>query len=149
MPTAFDVASYIISLAEQIGEPVTNMKLQKLLYYSYAWYLAEFDSRLFDENIQAWQYGPVIPPVYKEYKKFGADNIKSSVGGNSNAVTSEMKELIEEVFSVYGRKSAIELMQLSHSESPWRDIYEEGKRLTIPDEIISSFFKKMKQQLDN
>lgn len=147
MTTAFDVANHIITLAEKMGEAVTNMKLQKLLYYSYAWHLAQFDTRLFSENIQAWQYGPVVPVVYFKYNSYGADNIKSPEDGNTDNISTESKDLIEEVFSVYGNKSAIELVRLSHSESPWRDVYEDGKMNAIPDELISSFFKK-KQQAD-
>jgi len=145
MPTAFDVANVIISLAEQIGEPVTNMKLQKLLYYSYAWHLVEFNTKLFPEQIQAWQYGPVVPSVYVQYSDYGADNIKEPVDGNADQVSGESRELIEEVFSVYGGKSAIELMRLSHSEAPWRDTYVEGAKIDIPDQIISDYFKKKKQ----
>ena len=75
---ALDIANYLIYLSEMIGEPLTNMKLQKLLYYCYAWFLVDKNNeeQLFDEEIQAWQYGPVIPLVYDVYKIHGADNIQ-------------------------------------------------------------------------
>jgi uncharacterized phage-associated protein len=146
MSTAFDVSSYIISLAEQIGEPVTNMKLQKLLYYSYAWHLVEFNSsKLFGENIEAWQYGPVVPVVYRQYRSCGADNIKKSASGDTNNIDAKSKEIIDEVFNVYGSKSAIELMRLSHSEAPWRDTYQEGRKISISDDAIVTFFSSKKQ----
>lgn len=59
MPTALDVSNYIVTLSAEIGEPVTNMKLQKLLFYSYAWNLVENKrNKLFTEKIIAWKYGP-------------------------------------------------------------------------------------------
>lgn len=66
--TARQVADYVIAFLAEHGDPTTNLKLQKLLYYSQAWYLALYDLPLFDDRIEAWVHGPVVPPVYGAFK---------------------------------------------------------------------------------
>lgn len=125
MNTALDIAAYLVKLSTEIGEPLTNMKLQKLLYYSYAWFSVETKGgKLFNEPIYAWKYGPVIPVVYDAYKEYGADNIKEVKGSTTSEVDSFSQSLVEDVYKVYGNKNAIELMNLTHSESPWIDSFD-------------------------
>lgn len=145
MIDAFDVSSYIISLSEKTGESVTNMKLQKLLYYSYVWNLVNFNEKLFLDNIEAWQYGPVVPSVYILYRDKGADNINTSKRGDLEKLSQRSKDLIDEVFNVYGAKSAMDLMNLTHSEAPWRDTYTEDANNVISDDLIVKFYRQMKQ----
>lgn len=141
-----DIAAYLVELSIGIGEPLTNMKLQKLLYYVYSWYGVEKGKELFDEKIMAWKYGPVVTSVYDKYRKYGADVIKEVEGGNSDKLDPFTKDLIEEVFTVYGNKTAIELMNLTHSEAPWRDAYNpENQNTPIPYESVVEFYKAKKQ----
>ena len=149
--SAHDVAAMIIDLSLKIGEPVTNMKLQKLLYYSYSWYLVKKKGKekLFDEPIEAWQYGPVVKNIYEEYKTNGADVIKESSSGDVSLLDDDAIEVIEGVFRVYGDKTAIELMDLSHSEQPWRDSYVEGKEgSVIDDKVIFTYFSDKLSRVD-
>lgn len=150
MRSALDVAAYIVSLSTQIGEPVTNMKLQKLLYYSLAWYAVETKGKkLFSDPIVAWKYGPVIVGIYEKYKKYGADAIKAPVDGKVSELNALEKEIVEDIFNIYGSKSAIELMSLSHSEQPWRDTFDpDDQQKEIPFDLIMSYFSK-KKQLEN
>lgn len=69
------VANYIITFCHENGLDLNNLKLQKILYYLQAQSLVENDSPLFEESLQKWKYGPVVPSVYHEYKKEGASNI--------------------------------------------------------------------------
>jgi len=141
-----DVAAYLIELSINIGEPLTNMKLQKLLYYVYAWYGVEKSKELFDEKIMAWKYGPVTISVYNKYSKYGADVIKKVENGGSEKLDPFTKDLIEEVFTIYGNKTAIELMNLTHSEAPWRDTFNPTYQDTpIPYEFIVGFYKEKKE----
>jgi len=68
MNNPLDISAYIIELSQKTGEPITNMKLQKLVYYSFAWYAAEKETPLFEEEILAWQYGPVVLSIYRLIK---------------------------------------------------------------------------------
>lgn len=146
--TPLDVAAFIIELSEQTGEPLTNMKLQKLVYYVYAWFAVEKKKPLFDEKILAWKYGPAIASVYEAYKDYGADVVKNISAGTSESLDEFTKSLAEEVFTVYGTKSAIELMNLSHSEAPWRDTFNPDKQDSpIPFEAILKYYTARKDEV--
>ncbi len=150
MTKAIDVANHIVFLAEKFGETVTNMKLQKLTYYAYAWFLVEKSNReaLFNEDIEAWQYGPVIPCVYDQFKSYGADAIKNPSSDEIQLNDIE-KQIIEDVFKIYGQKNAIELMEMTHNEAPWRESYEEGKNNSISRALIFNFYSSVRNNLQN
>lgn len=73
---ALDIAKKLIFLAQQDeangGECLTNLKLQKLLYYQQGFHLAAFDAPLFNDSMESWMYGPVVPVVYDTYSHCGA-----------------------------------------------------------------------------
>jgi uncharacterized phage-associated protein len=72
--TCFEVANYFLKRQEpEVGDLMTNLKLQKLVYYAQGFYLAMMDSPLFNEPIEAWEHGPVCVPLYHEYKNFGSN----------------------------------------------------------------------------
>src|SRR5437016_8859052 len=66
--SARKIADYLIAFAHRVGDPISNLKLQKLLYYAQAWYLALHNEPLFPESIEAWVHGPAVPPVYGKFK---------------------------------------------------------------------------------
>ena len=70
-----DISSYIIEYSNEIGSPVSNLKLQKLLYYSQAAMLVELGQKCFDSKIMAWEFGPVVVEAYQHYKEYGRDVI--------------------------------------------------------------------------
>ena len=79
MANVFDVADFFIQIANQSeDDQMTNLKLNKLLYYAQGVYLARTGRPLFDENIEAWTFGPVIPNIYRKYKVCGRNPIASS-----------------------------------------------------------------------
>ena len=73
---ALTIAKWFIAWAEAEEEELSNLKLQKLLYYAQGHHLAERHAPVFTEPIQAWSHGPVVPPVYHEYKRFGRTTIE-------------------------------------------------------------------------
>lgn len=122
MASVYDVAKYILTLAdEEVGDLISNLKLQKLVYYAQGFHLALFNEELFNERIEAWDHGPVVPPLYGEYKCYGAGAIPKSDDFDSLSLTDEQKELINEVYEVYGQFSAWKLRNMTHDETPWRD----------------------------
>ena len=122
MASVYDVAKYILTLAdEEVGDLISNLKLQKLVYYAQGFHLALFNEELFNERIEAWDHGPVVPPLYGEYKCYGAGAIPKSDDFDSSSLTDEQKELINEVYEVYGQFSAWKLRNMTHDETPWRD----------------------------
>lgn len=115
--TARQVADYFISFLAEHGDPVTNLKLQKLLYYAQGWYLAVYDTPLFDERIEAWIHGPAVPPVYGDFKAFSWQPIPPPNGEHRLAERPEF--LVNEVIEVYGGMGAYDLERLTHLEDPW------------------------------
>ena len=79
MLTCFDVAKYFLALANDVesGEGISNLKMQKLVYYAQGLYLAKYNKALFKEKIKAWQHGPVIPKLYYKFKKYGPGYIST------------------------------------------------------------------------
>lgn len=116
------IAEYFIIRAYQEGREnqMTNMKVQKLLYYSQCLYLALFNEPLFAEEIQAWRYGPVCPPAYRFYSEFEAQQLPIPSQENLSEITSEIKEVLEEVWQYFGQYHAYYLSDLTHLEFPWK-----------------------------
>jgi uncharacterized phage-associated protein len=134
-----DVAKYLITLVEDdADELMSNLKLQKLLYYCQGFYLAMKHRVLFAEDIEAWPHGPVVPSVYHEYKQYGAGGIPCPEGFAFSSLTKEEKDVINEVYSYYGQFSAWGLRNMTHNEPPWKST-PEGE--TIPQEKLERFFQ--------
>lgn len=116
---ALDIANKIISKTDlEHGDTISNLKLQKMMYYQQGFHLAYFGTPLFDEDIVAWQYGPVVPSVYKEYKSFESNSISTSKEGIS--LSDDEEELFNNVYEEYNQFSAVALMKMTHEEAPWK-----------------------------
>jgi uncharacterized phage-associated protein len=116
--TAKEVADCIIQHHYDRGDYVSNLKLQKLLYYCQAWYLALYNKALFKEHFEAWVHGPVQPKLYGEFKQYGWQPIFDHKTDCAK-VPAHVKAHIDEVLKVYGAMSGSELELRSHSEEPW------------------------------
>lgn len=116
MLTCFDVANYFMKLANETGSFVSNLKLQKLVYYAQAWHLALKGDPLFQEDFQAWVHGPVIPSLYQKYKAFGWQPIVEDV---TPKIPEETSLFLDEVAKEYFARDAYELEQMTHIEAPW------------------------------
>ncbi|MGZ8340936.1 MAG: Panacea domain-containing protein [Telluria sp.] len=117
MATASQVAKYIVDFFQQVGDPVTNLKLQKLLYYVQGWHLGLRGEPAFDDRIEAWVHGPVQPSVYREYSAHRWNPIVTEV--QVPALPDDLKDLIADVLETYGADSGYELELRSHRETPW------------------------------
>ncbi|MFZ4703068.1 MAG: Panacea domain-containing protein [Candidatus Methylumidiphilus sp.] len=140
MLTAKDVAQFFIMKGlddEESG--ISNLKLQKLLYYAKGFHQAIFDEPLFPEKLWAWTYGPVVPDVYHEYKKYGRGPITELEYDPTPKLDEDQTELLNEVWSVLGQFSAWKLRDMSHNEKPWLD--HERDASMIEDEELSAYFK--------
>jgi len=125
------IANFFIKKSSEKGEPISPMKLLKLIYFAHGWYLAITDQPLIDEAVVAWQYGPVIQSVYNQFKKFGNDPITECAHVNS-ALSKRLdsdkvtQEVLEKVWDVYGDLTAIQLSNLTHEEgSPWSEVHKQ------------------------
>jgi uncharacterized phage-associated protein len=117
-----NVTRYFIIRAYEDGieAEMTNMKIQKLLYYAQSLHLALYNEPLFDEEIQAWRYGPVCPPAYKFYSEFEAKQLPIPNQEYFLQIPSETKELLAEVWEYFGGYHAYKLSDMTHGEFPWK-----------------------------
>ncbi|MCI9844160.1 Panacea domain-containing protein [Flavobacterium pectinovorum] len=123
------------------GEIISNLKLQKMLYYMQGFFIAVFDKRLFDNEIEAWQYGPVVRDAYYYFKDFGAGAITLKGDEQIVELSYEEEELFKEVMTEYGQFSAIKLMNLTHSELPWKKVFHENPQGEISYDLLREYFK--------
>lgn len=135
------IADYLIWRAnsdEDLGENISNLKLQKLLYYAQGFHLAlNNGAPLFEEEIVAWQHGPVLRSVWARYRDNRATALPTDLNFDPESVDPEAREAIEEAYSVYGQYSAWGLRNLTHEEAPWRDTPANG---VISREVIHRYF---------
>ena len=117
-----DASKYFIVRAYEEGKDssMTNMKLQKLLYYAQSLHLALYDQPLFDEEIQAWRYGPVCPPAYRYYSDYEGNQLPIPSDSGLSSIPLETKELLEETWEHFGVHRAYKLSDMTHDEMPWR-----------------------------
>lgn len=113
-----DVASWFLS-----KKPMTNKKLQKLLYLSYGYYVATYNNNgninneLFDNNFEAWIHGPVDPEIYQEYKEAGFNIIQIKVKNKS--INEKAEKILNHIIKIYGNYDAEELEKITHNQLPW------------------------------
>ena len=143
MANVFDVANYILSKADlDEGDGITHLKLQKLLYYVKGFSLVLLNKPIFESSMEAWTHGPVVPEVYQYYSLFGRNVIDNNEKGCSEELTPVEKNLIDNVYEVYGNYSASKLRNLSHTESPWLDAFDNQDK-NISDESLRCFFRTL------
>jgi len=112
------VADYFIRFSREVGDSITNLKLQKLVYYAQAWHLALKGERLMPAQFEAWVHGPVCVPLYQRFRRYSWNPIDESV--QAPELPAEVEKHLREVMEVYGGMSAWDLERLTHAEEPWR-----------------------------
>ncbi|SFN98097.1 Uncharacterized phage-associated protein [Bizionia echini] len=138
------IANYYIQEKAKLGT-LTSMKLIKLVYLAYAWYitLSNGEKRLTEEKSQAWKYGPVFPSLYKIIKQEGKINIdKPLPNSKEEVIVSEDAEFLDRIWELYGKYNGVELSAMTHAEgTPWREVYCRDCNSEIPDESIINHYK--------
>lgn len=143
MARAIDVARYFINKSnntvnEDKVESITNLKLQKLLYYAQGFHLAlNNGASLFPEEIQAWVHGPVVPIIYHNYKSYSYNNIDETYPSNDIDLTNEEILLLEDIWSIFKEFSGKELERLTHNETPWINARDGLSEFTYSTQSIS------------
>ena len=139
--SAIDIAKKIVCRTDvEHGDTISNLKLQKLLYYMQGFHLAWFGTPFFNESIEAWTYGPVVPEVFQEFKKFKNRAINPANYSDSLVLPDERQLLFDMVYKEYSRYSAVALMNMTHSDGPWKN-HEMGEEMTSDE--IHDFFQSL------
>lgn len=135
------VADYFIGLSNATGALISNLKLQKLVYYAEAWHLAYYDESLIKEDFHAWVHGPVIPELFDEYRKFSwlpierEDLDEDTFNEMEKNLDERLKSLFDDLIENYFDMNAWELERMTQYEEPWRKT-RIGLHITEPTDRI-------------
>jgi len=147
------ISEYFLNKIDpEAGESITPLKLQKLVYYAQAWSLS-FNKSLFEEDFQAWVHGPVIPSLYVHFKEYGSSNIPKVYSFDSSVFDQEEINILDLVWSVYGKYDAKYLERLTHTEKPWiiaRQGIDQNERCTniISKNEIEEYYSSLRKNHD-
>lgn len=125
--TAQNVAEYFLAqCSPECGDTISNLKLQKLVYYAQGFHLALYDEPLFNEQIKAWQHGPVVSTLYGHYSHCRSAAIPPPDKIPLSIYSKKVRKLLNEIWKVYGQFSAWKLRNLTHSEPPFQNTPPNG-----------------------
>lgn len=137
---ALDLAKYIISFCFKEGNPISNLQLQKILYYIQGYSFALRDKEAFIEEILAWQYGPVVKEVYDFFSLYAAMPIENDFEIKIEDI--KFEKMIQFVALEKMFCPVWKLVEQTHSEAPWKYTTELfGLGSVIPKEYIKRYFK--------
>jgi len=155
-----DVCRYVINYSNRKDYGVSNLKLQKLLYFIQVYFLLNSDNNepCFSERIEAWDFGPVVPVAYQEYKQYGSTDIPfvdsymdfdvndpwnvSIIEFDEDCITEKDKNLINDVVTRLADYSATDLVDITHHQAPWKDVYVKHKNNEITNDSIRKYFSE-------
>jgi len=156
MPYPASLIAYaFVKKGIESGSPVTQMKLQKLVYFAHGLHLAADDGPLINEIFQAWKFGPVIPSIYHDYKFYGSSPISdpdlyfvfgeaSSADMKLSMLSTTAEKSINATWDGLKDASAVQLSNWTHKDGgPWKRYYQPGVNdVAIPNEDIKEYFKE-------
>ena len=145
MPSAISAANAFLDLARREGRALTNMQLQKLVYIAHGYCLAKLKTPLFYNNVHAFEWGPVIPTLYKQLQQYGAEEVKNYISIDEPPISpnSPEMEIISEVWNDYKEASGLELSNRTHRPgSPWSETWRANQFGVIPDELIARYYRQ-------
>ena len=157
MATVREVCKYFILKGIKSNAPVTQISLQKLLYFAQGIHLAKYNESLFVDPIYAWKYGPVVHSMYKHFRVFGnramdfqtvTEILGEEFFEDSDNLSIEEKSSLDMTWTTFGKRTPFELVRITHLDgSPWNTIVklhgEDARDVVIPTEDMTKYFKGM------
>lgn len=159
MYRALEIARYAINYINIHEKNISNLKLQKILYYIQAAFLIELEEVCFSDAIICWQHGPVVKIVYNEFKIYGADSIPiqkditklvfkdgifkfERIPYSDEQIDSGHKKLLNAVLDGLMPYDAWFLVERTHEEAPWKDLNNHYNSEIYPEKIKTYFEDK-------
>ena len=138
--SAFEVARYIIHHEAQQNRPVSNLRLQKLLYFVQAKFVMDSHgtSPCFYEKMEAWGFGPVVREVYYEYRYYGGAMIPPE-RNFSTTIAPRDQSMLDEILNDCAQFSTSALVDITHSQTPWQEARRYNKEITTA--AIYNYFR--------
>lgn len=155
MYSAKAIANYFLDKADEDSISLTPMKIIKLVYIAHGWYLALTGKPLIKDYVEAWTYGPVIPDLYHEFKKYGNQPIQEyateivtpTVNTLPHDLPFSIEQFLDKVWEVYKRFTAVQLSQMTHQPlTPWAITINDSsgqKNPIISDDLIRDYYTKL------
>ena len=140
------IADFFIEKANENiarGSLMTNLKLQKLLYYSYVWKLVLNDEKIFNDELEAWEFGPVVRKEYTRLKKYENKPIEvKAIQTDINLLSKDLRGYLDTIWHSYGKYEASYLVEMTHNEKPWINTFNpnSNKKQIIKDSLIRDFY---------
>lgn len=145
---AVSVANSFIELSTRGDFRVDPMKLQKLVYVAHGWNLVRSSRPLIIENVEAWPYGPVVPALYYAFRDYRSADVDAPAPlARAGQIDGTSLTVVEEVWSEYGSKTAIELSMMTHEQGYAWDLARKSAepwdtRPIIPQSFIKDEFRR-------
>ncbi|PAF50429.1 type II toxin-antitoxin system antitoxin SocA domain-containing protein [Helicobacter sp. 13S00477-4] len=135
---ALRVARYIINKCIELEKPISNLPLQKIIYFVHIGFLKKTGKQLItDKDFEAWQWGPVIRDVYHEYRIFGSNALSIPEEDSNLDLDKSEKEIVDKIIDESTELPPWELVKRSHNpQGAWIKVYKEGSKNIIPSELI-------------
>jgi uncharacterized phage-associated protein len=143
-----EIADHFVRKGIEENKPVTQMQLQKMVYFAHGLSLAKGLGSLVAEPVKAWRFGPVFPTIYLEYKQNGSEPIKKAVH-KFMPLEPRHQSVVDEAWDITKNISGENLSNWTHLEgSPWAQTYSEtDTNRIITDELIKTYFEGFLQRL--
>ena len=139
---ALNIAQYVIARCNSKKKFISNLKLQKILYFIQAEFLVSKGKPCFHESIEAWDFGSVIPDVFYKYSVYGSGHIPYVKESKASYIISvKDKELLKGIIDECSMYSSTRLLGIIHNQTPWIEAYESGYHNEIRQESIKEFFE--------
>ncbi len=138
-----DVCEYIIEYSNYKGFIVSNLKLQKLLYFIQAEFMVAKNQPCFGEKIVAASWGAMVPAAYKRYKVFGGAHIpcvNAFFECHTFGISQSDRDLIDGIVNACEHYTASQLVEINHCQSPWKDAYNQRMLNEITPKALKDFF---------
>lgn len=147
--SAAKIANEMLRLASERGRGLSPLKLLKLVYIAHGWSFPYLGQPLLSEPAQAWQYGPVVPSLYRAVSRYRAGPIDAPIPDpDPQQLSPEAAGLIRAVFDTYSPYTAVQLSNLTHMpDTPWSEAWNErGKNAVIGDDRIAAHYNQLRNQ---
>lgn len=133
------IARYVIHRCTQNERPISNLKLQKILYFVQANFLVGMDKACFPDDIEAWNHGPVVPAVYFKYMIFGSTNMPDQGDDGFELITKQDKDHLDAIIDAAAKYSASWLEKITLRQKPWINAYKRNNKVIKRSEIKEYF----------
>ncbi len=142
------VANRFLGLAKEANDSLTPMQLLKLVYIAHGWMLGLYGRPLIRDQVEAWQYGPVIPRLYNAVRQFRSQPVVGPISSRDEKIEAHEDSIIKQVYEIYGNLSGPALSRLTHApKTPWDLTYKPNEfGIEISNDVIEDHYQRLAEK---